>query len=537
MGMSQGTAPVATGGYNNPIHAMTTRAAVAAGDLVTLFEDGKIAPTNADSKLSIENSTTEGLVAVKASEQITGNNNYTVRAYSEQVAWLGSGNYVTVYTGDGANDSTSLRFRIKGPLGSNISNEVVASSAVSILSLRVAKLNATQFVLMWGESTTLKFAIYNNDGSVAVAAATIATMGTVNPDQQNMTVLAGGDIVFAYNKVTSQDLAFKRYNASGVLQGAETVIDAASQSRNIAIKAMAGGDFVVFYHRVNATSGYKFARYNASGALQGSLVALGTFANTEYTVGKANGSIAELSNGNIVMAAPHSATTDPSLYIYSSANALVKRVDMASGFNTNMNIPQIAANTGGFVVVGMDTTLKMQAFDNAGNTLIPQTNVGPGGPGSSSGTSVDLYNIGVGYVVAASQNNSTSYAVSLFELDNQLAAKGSAITVEASGSHGATRLCSAMSPNFLLAFEYSYGSGSLNVKAGLYKCARSAIFGVAKTAAAAGAQAEVNTVGNYIINQQLKFNGMFDAKFTGGSTLTGNRGMVAGNNAMLLGLV
>lgn len=515
----------------NPIFSVPNRGGVVTNDLVTLFEDGTVVKTSTTLSLALENNTTNGPVAVKASAAVTGNN-YRNIAYAEQMTWLGNGNYAQVYTGNGTTNSTGVRFRLKNQNGGDVAAEVVVSSAASIGTVRVAKLNSTQFVVAWTESTTLKFAIYDNDGTVVVAATTIATLSGGADETNNMAVTAAGEVVFAYQKVTSTDVAFKRYNAGGVLQGAETTVEAAADGRYIAIKACSGGDFVIFYRRIAATNSYKFARYNSSGVIQGALTSLSS-GNSEFTQGKANGSIAELSNGNIVMAATNPANSDASLYIYTSANALVTRIDLASTFNNNSNRPQVVAAANGFAAAGMGSTgTNMMLFDSNGNSISSQVVVDNSAAGNGSGSNLDLYSIGIGYALCRSGTNGTNYTVHLLEVDSALAAKGSVITIEASSTTLSSFLSSAMSPGYLLAFQYTNGATML-VKGGVYKCLRSSIFGIANATAADGITASISTVGGYTVNQSLAAGGAFNQN---AATIPGNRGTVAGTSALLFGL-
>lgn len=520
----------------NPIFSITARGAVAANDLVTLFENGLISKTGTALSLALENNTTNGPTVVKATTEATGNY-YRNVSYSEQMAWLANDCYVMAYIGNGTTNSTGVNFKIRNQLGNDTVPTVVVSSAASIGTLRVAKLNATQFVICWTEGTAFKFAIYNNDGTVAVATASIATLSTTNVESNNMAVTVAGDIVFAYTKVTSTDLVFKRYNSSGVLQGSETTIEAGSNGQYIAVKACANGDFVVFYYRAAATTGYKFARYTSVGVIVGTLTALGTYASTNFTVGKAGGAIAELVNGNIAMLAPSTTGADPSIYIYTAANALVTRTDLdISGFNANSIIPQIVATSSGMAAVGMLSDLmKMQTFTLAGLPITAATTVDTV-IASPTDTNIDLYNIGVGFVVAvASSNSGGAGTMHLVEVDNLLAAKGSVVVVQSAGTYSANWSSSAMSPGYILTLQYTLqGSSTSKPKNAVYKCLRSSIFGVANTAAADGIQAQVNTIGNYTINQNVSAGGTFDQR---AAAVVGNRGVVAGNSALLMGTV
>lgn len=519
-------------GRNSPAFIFQSSGDIAAGELVTLYESGKVARTNETLGMTLENNTTNGLTVVNASAAITSTN-YASCVNAQQIAWLGSGNYVQAYTGDGATSTTGLSLLIKNSLGNSLYPVISVSSAASIGTVRVAKLSSSQFLVAWSESTTFKFAIYNNDGSVAVAAATIATLSASTPETNNVGVLATGDIVFAYQKTASTDLAFKRYSSLGVLQGSETVIEAASAGRQVAIRPCASGDFIVFYYRSAATAVYKFARYTSAGVISGSVTSLGT-STTEYTRGKPNGAIVELTNLNIAMVACAPGSANASIYIYNPSNVLVSRIDFAAGSHSSAAIPQLVKTDGGMALVGLssaDLTMQVLTVDGgivtAVVTLISMTT------GAGAGTNIDAYNIGVGFVVAVcTSTGGGSYNVRLIELDTLLAAKGSGINLEATGATLNNALSSAMSPNYLLVTQYT---SSTSVKSSVYKCLRSSVFGVSQFSAGEGSNVTANTAGSFQLPGSQRFinAGTFDQRT---ATIPGNRGIIAGNGVYLAGL-
>jgi hypothetical protein len=144
---------------------------------------------------------------------------------------------------------------------------------------------------------------------VAQGGETLVNTTTANTQfLPSVAALAGGGYVIAWSSVDSEDdtgLGFytQRFNASGVRQGGETLINttaADAQDRPV-VAALADGGYVVAWAAYNAEgSGWEIyaQRYNAAGAPQGGEILVNT--TTEGLQIEAN--VASLADGGFVIA-------------------------------------------------------------------------------------------------------------------------------------------------------------------------------------------------------------------------------------------
>lgn len=503
------------------------------GELVTMLENGKVAKTDTSLTMALENNTTNGLTAIRASASLV-TPNYALTDHDESMCALSNGNIAMVYSGDGTTTATRVTLRIRNAMGQDGGAAATVTSDTSIGMMKVLAL-VDKVAVFWATGgNTIKFAIYNNDGTLATAAATITGAGNTAPHAIGIAALRSGDFVIAYDKSASRDCAFKRYNSSGALQGAETVIEAAAQPNDIAGLACANGDFVISY-RNGAESTNKFARYNSSGVIQGTRTTfLGTASSMSGGCPQSQG-IAELSNGNIVLQAAPSADTKPNLYVYSSANALVATCDLGTTITSSCVTP-VVATTNGFAVGSMNSgTTYLWTFDNSGNPLLGQTSIDNSAQGDESYAKVQMFNIGVGFVFLRGGYNSGSsnYDIRLIETDVSGALKGSAVVVQAATPSAMRYASACMTASGVLQFQYS--SNSTAIIYGAYKCLRSSIMGVADNGGTLNTQITIATKGSFALPASQAFvgGGPFDNRQ---AVVPGTRGVVAGTSVTLFGM-
>ena len=528
---------------NDPreVIGMTMNAAFAAGDLILNNESGIGSVFNPAVGVANSNVTTVGPTALKANTNLEGNL-YGINGQTpfQNTCELGNGNAAFCYSGDGVTATTNVNVRIMTPLGVDVIPKLIASTDTTVNCYRVAKLNATQFVLAWSQGTNLKFMILNNDGTTAVAAATVSVLGaTGSLDNWSMAVLNSTDIIFAYDKQTSRNCVFQRYNAAGVAQGAETTVDAAANIQRIAVKALSTGEFIVFFRRSAATAAFKWGRYSALGVIVGAVVTI-TTAST-LSGGMPSNGIIELSGGRIVIAAPGSADNSPDLYIYTAANALVTTIDLGTSTYCSNEFPQlIALTSGGFAHVARSQTptTYLTLFDQNGGTVMAAKSIDNGSDGSNAaarGSGVFAFSLGAaGYVcfVIGYNNGTGNYTARLFQCSTAGVVTGTPVVLQSSINTGLGTNSAVLLSSGIVAYQYFIATGTALLH-GLYNTMRKSILGVADNSGAAGATAKVKTKGTYTINQGSSFGGNFDQRT---ATVPGPRGTVVGNGAVLFGM-
>jgi len=491
---------------------------------------------------AFENNSTAGPVAIRAVAGVEANVNYglTSTYAMKTMCELGNGNIAQVYSGDGTTNTNGLRCRIRTPLGADVLARVDAGTG-TIYSYRAAKLNSTQFVVAWGDNAGpyLKFVVLNNDGTVAVAATTVATLSNQYAQGWNMAVTASGEVVFAYDKVTSRNICFSRYNAAGALQGSETTVEASANPHFISVLGCAGGHFIIAYQRSAATAAYKFARYNASGVIQGALTTLVTGGST-LSAGELSGIAVELSNGNVVFTVPGSGDAYPDILVYNSSNTLVKSINPGTTRFTTAEIPSvIPLATGGFAAIGRNrsTQTVLNTYDGSGNGIYASPAFGAAGVGGDTaiyGSGVYAAAIGnIGFAILRVGYDGTNFDVRLMVIDPFGTVKGSEIVARASAAGSIVGTAAILTSSNVFAFCYDDTASPYHVD-GYYNVVRKSILGAALNSGAADAQVQIGTKGNYTINQSVGAGCAFDNRT---ATIPGTRGVVAGNSAVLFGLV
>lgn len=200
-----------------------------------------------------------------------------------------------------------------------------------------------------GNIQTPRYAVYDAAGTVVSAPATLkVNIADITAyDQTFIARLGGGGFVVTYLLYdgSNEFSYFKRFNNSGALQGAETLIQSTGgvlQGQNIV--GLAGGGF--------ATVGglnCLISVYNSSGVLQGAQASLGTTSglNTQLVIALNDGSVIAFIAG---------ATLAPSYARYSSTGGLLTA---ATVLGSTVGRPQIGAlslNNNGFILTWSDAT-------------------------------------------------------------------------------------------------------------------------------------------------------------------------------------
>jgi hypothetical protein len=519
----------------NPVAPIATTASgsIAVGNLVTLLESGSVVKTDPVLGIANENNTTNGPVSLSATGNDTGANAGSLRN-DKTVDFLSDGNVAYTYSGDGTTITTGVRVKVKSPIGGTIATTVLsADTGVNFLMLHTLR-STDKFVVLWTASgnASLMYAVCNNDGSVFLAATAVATITTSGQGQFSSCVLATGDFVVAYSKSTNLGVCFKRYNSSGVLQGAETTVEAAAVSTNsMAMLACANGDFVLQYFRATAASTHKFARYSSSGAVVVALTSMNT-SNGGFN-DCLHQAMAELSNGNIVSIASSAVSSIPYAYVYSAAGALVKAIDIGTNYGRTVAITPVVALASGFAVAS-DTGgfVYLRTFDNNGNAVL-----GPTFPGMNSGGdgqwSLSMFESGnsLTFIKTAFDSGSGNYFTRISVTTLNGVVKGSVVLPEADATTQTFISGAAMSAGKTLAYVYRY---STFTSFRTYRCSRCSVLGVALNSAADRGTVAVATKGSYTLPaaQTFGIGGAFDQRT---ATVPGTRGLVAGRSAVLLG--
>jgi hypothetical protein len=511
---------------------------ITSGDLVTNSEQGKVLKSYAALGIANENITTAGCSAIKAPAPMETNANYTIDIkMNDFVCELENGNIVFLYSGNGSSASSNLQFRIRNILGADVISKVTVTSDTSIGGYSIHKLNSTKFVVVWNTSSTIKFAIYNNDGTVAVAATTVDSMSSTAYNYWAIDVTPNGNFIIAYAELTTLNATFRRYDPSGVLQGSETIVESNCNPYHFEVLGCSNNDFIIYYYRSTATAGMKFARYNSSGVIIGSLTTVGSSSANAIPYG--DKSIFELSNGNLVFVFGEGSSY-PDLQIYNSSNATVgSLIDLGVSVVTSLRPAIVPLDSGDFAVITQySTTSHLSTYDATGKNVLPVRSLTAsglnGGTTSTTGTAIKAFNLGAsGFVIyrISYANSDGSYDAAIFTCTPLGGSVGNAVILR--GDNGNPILASSAilhsSGNIVGTFKEP---GALYIADFYYNTARKSILGVALESKTVGQTIRIATEGTYTINQQFSAGGVFDSTT---ATVPGCKGSVIGTTATLRG--
>lgn len=521
----------AAAALHEPLAVTITGDAVTVGDYVRVEASGAGRRAVDGLSLALQN-TGAGVTAIAGLGQTAhvaaANYGGTIPA-ARILATLGNGNVACLYAGDGTTVTTALTCRIYSPIKALIAT-IPVSAIAGIGSFRVIKLNASNFAVCWTESAALKMAVYSNAGAVLQATTAVATIGSSVMGGWNVAVLANGDMVLAYDKTASGGVCFQRFNASGVLQGAETTIEAAVAGQFFFVLALAAGGFWIYYFRSTATTAYKFARYNAAGVLQGALTTVFTGANN-LNAGLSENYAIELSNGSVALVDPTTSTVS-AVRLYDSTGTFLTTVTnntgLGAGLGPNNTMPR-AKSGGGFYIATFGGLVAQ--YDNTGNRAASVA--APAAlAGSNQGLLIDRVSTGP-VLFYTNFDGSGTGSVSALAWDASLTAEATALTVQAT-SNTSYGLWAELMPCGLVAFTFCSTAVTGQAVHGRVAPQAASVLGLAITAGTDGQAVSVATAGRWRANQTMpavSFDRRSSAPVGCKAVITG------GTTAVLLGIV
>lgn len=532
-GVSLGSGGSAGANASAKIFSLKAASAILQNDLVVLSEAGTIRPARASANggIATENNTTIGPVVSRALADLTASNyifaTSTGTTNGNQMCRLSGGLLALVYSGDGTTVSTNVNLQILSDDGGKVLNTITVSADTTISSAKVYALANGNVLVTWTFGTTAKFAIYTPAGAV-VAAAT--TLPATDSRAIECVQLASGDLIIAYRKNTSNDLAFQRYSTAGVAAGAEVVVEAATtagQGANIHLLACANGDFVIQWFKATT----KLARYSSAGVV---VVAVTSIANSTTNIVNGNSAqrLIELSGGGIVFVTTQTASNPVVMLVSSTLTnpTVVSIAAIGTGYP-----PAFRPVGDGFVVAsspsGAESSVTISVCNATGFVLNKFTFTlgvaGNNGPYSQYYLDANASFVNV-VRLSYTQANACQIDVASYGYDGVI--RGSVInTLTVSGQ--ATGMAVVFNPDLSLVIAQQ-GASVGPIRTAAYRTARSSIFGVALAGGAAGGTVEVGTVGTFNINQNIVSGGTFNQR---SAAVPGNRGTIAGNTAFLLG--
>jgi hypothetical protein len=529
-----------------------TNTAITKNDLVISSETGFAAKVPSTISLAQSNNNTAGTSLFSTNASYASSYTYYGDAsyasgWGNTSAQLGNGDIVLVYPGNGTdNNRDGVNIQIQGygvnsPIGSSI---YIYDTFVYFV--RVAVINSSSFVVCWVGNGILKFAIYNNAGTVITAQTTIATIsGSSYTDTGalfNLGVLTNGDIVFAYN-ITGNGATFKRYNSTGTLQGSQVTVEASIPAKYFQVLPLASGNFVIT-HLNTSSYAYKFAIYDSSNTVVKSLTTIST-SNSSYYMqyGNFDTSAVQLANGNIVFITSNTTNYYILATTYTSAGTLVLQNLFESSAGATYTIsstvrPGLCVTSAGFAVMTMGSSVNhLYTFDSSGNLLtgrIATTNPsGISGGTVQNSIGVVLVNNGAaGFSFSSTRYDGTQDCSWVQSITSDGTTTGTAVVnFNLAQTYTSTRYQNAFltsDGNLYKNYRYQYG---WNCSA--YFICRKSIFGVAQETASANSIFKVATSGAYNLTENYA-GGTFNVR---ANTVTGTKGSIVGAVALLQGLV
>ena len=522
--------------------------AISAGDLVSNNESGYLTKSTAMLGIGFENNTTAGLSAIRAITSIEGTTGYSSNTSSgvtgmNTLCELGNGNIAMVYSGNGAIGTTGLNLRIRNVLGADIIAKVTVSSFSGIYGCRVNKLNSSKFVVTWPETGALKFQIFNNDGSTSSSVISVDSLSGSTAFIWNITTLPNGNIVFAYDIATTNNLVLAVYDTTGTLVGSKvTTLDTGSIPSYIGLLACSNGDFVVRWYRGNATTGEKIARFTWSGS---AWTQVGSTYVNPYTASLSyanwTDTLCELSNGSVV-GLLGGTSSYPAIVVLSNTMTVVKAafsLAIASGILLSGEAPMLMSLlSGGFAIIGRTSggTMTLMTFDSLGQGILTKIGIISANWGSyisSYGNGISAFPLGgIGYALLkiTYDNSQGLYSAELVVLKSDGTVVNNIVLKASAGTNVYNRAAILTSGGILVGMYEDQASPYLADF--YYNVSRRSILGVAAESVSANQAVNVLTKGTLTINQNFTSGGSFD---TTAATIPGTKGAIIGTTAILRG--
>ena len=449
-----------------------------------------------------------------------GRNSFST-VYFRSVLALDNGQFAVIFSGNGAQADTGVNLRIYNPMRVPLSPRITVASVAGVVGTRLARAGVDNIAVAWTEGAILKLAIHSaSSGAVVASETAVATLASSDVQGWNLATLSGGDFVLVYGKSGGNDLAFKRFNAVGVMQGSETVVEPGSSPAYVGVLALTAGGFVVHHYRYASGTAYKFARFTATGIPQGALTTLAT-GSPNRSVSPSERNAMELANGNLVFVDP-SSNTNAAVRLYDATGNFLSTLAVATGGAGMPNTVCICPRQfGGFwLTVGG----QLFEYDNAGNSLRQSL--------LATTQSFMLFDRpGTGPLMAVHTVGS-GFTTHLYSWNTDLTAIDSTLVLSTSSSYPLSYAWTEMLSSGMLVSvacgQPSSGATQINVSIPQAP----SILGIAQEAAAPGATVRVATAGKFATTQSFT-SPAFDRR---SATPPGTRGVAIGNTAILGGL-
>jgi hypothetical protein len=513
---------------------------IASGDLVVLNEGGTTAKASNQLTISQHNITTAGLSALSALANKAPNTNYTfVNNESEfNAVILGSGVIATAYSGNGTTNTTGVNVSFLTITGAVYAPSINVTTSTSVTSIKIIKLNDSKFVVAYMLSQVLYFRVYNNDGTAVSASVTVGTVASPITVVSDYAIARINNTRFVMSYNLSSTARFKIFDDTGTIVGTETTIDSGSCGMFNILTHSTTGDFWIFYYFPTGPV-HKFSRYNSSGVLQGTNTTIntgGAYPNTNLPA-----TVTELSDGKVAVFSGN-ANQAPNLYLYTSAGAL-------SASNTTWHgnasatalfaaVPRIVPQANGEFYLFNHTsgnTIKINKFNNSLNVIstITTTGLSVVTTGTSIGYLFAFVNGSAGFTIVSGGYTGTNYGANIFSISSTGALIGTnlALWVAQGNMQGGTAF---VTPEGVLVFFGSAASPAA-INMGIYHTQKKSLFGVAQDTVATGANYRAATQGTFQLNSSTipSSPGLFDNRAV---NPPGPKGIIAGTTAILYGM-
>lgn len=506
--------------------SVVAEVAIGAGEYAKMGAGGYVRRAADGVPLALQNSGAGINALVPAGLVDTGGGAWGRNGFSAQffrsVLALDNGQFAVVYSGNGSQADTGVNLRLYNPMRVPMSPRMVVASATGVVGTRLARAGADNIAVAWTEGAVLKLAIHSaSSGVVVTSETTVATLASSDVQGWNLAALAGGEFVLVYGKSGGNDLVFRRFNALGMLQGGETVVEAGSSPAYVGVLALKAGGFVVHHYRYASGTAYKFTRFSSTGMQQGALTTLAA-GSPNRTVSPSEHNAMELTNGHLVFVDP-SSNTSAAVRLYDAAGNHLSTLTVATGGAGMPNTVCICPRQfGGFwLTVGG----QLYEYDNVGNSL-RQSATATSQPfmlfdRAGTGPLMAVHTVGAGFTTH------------LYSWNTDLTAIDSTLVLNTSGSYPLSYAWTEVLSNGMLV-SVSCGqpsSGAAVISVSIPQA--SSILGIAQEAAAPGSMVRIATAGQFATTQSFT-SPVFDRRT---ATPPGTRGIAIGNTAILDGLV
>ena len=171
---------------------------------------------------------------------------------------------------------------------------------------KIAMDNNGNFAITWESEGDIKAKLYNSDGTTAVGEFTVNTTTNDIQNYSDIAMDSDGDIVVVWQSYNQDGNGFgiyhQRYNASGVAQGSETIVNTttANQQTSPSVSIDQTGNYIIIWTDDAADgdgNGIYGQLFNADGTTKNSQFKV----NTTSSNAQDNGQVAMAQNGPFVV--------------------------------------------------------------------------------------------------------------------------------------------------------------------------------------------------------------------------------------------